>query len=98
MKSKAAPTGFCSDKSLLINLILMTVFWTAGSFNYYIITFYLKYIPGNIYVNTTLSSFAEVAAYIGSGLLFNIFGVKLSYMISFWLATAGGILLSLIHI
>ena len=93
MKSKAAPTGFCSDKSLLINLILMTVFWTAGSFNYYIITFYLKYIPGNIYVNTSLSSIAEVAAYIGSGLLMNIFGVKLSYMISFWLATAGGILL-----
>ena len=71
----------------------MTVFWSAGSFNYYIITFYLKYIPGNVYVNTSLSCIAEVFAYIGSGLLMNIFGVKLSYICAFILAAVGGILL-----
>ena len=71
----------------------MTVFWSAGSFNYYIITFYLKYIPGNVYVNTSLSCIAEVLAYIGSGLLMNVFGVKLSYICAFILAAAGGILL-----
>ena len=87
------PTGFCQDKALLVNLILMTVFWSAGSFNYYIITFYLKYIPGNVYVNTSLSCIAEVLAYIGSGLLMNVFGVKLSYICAFILAAAGGILL-----
>ena len=71
----------------------MTVFWSAGSFNYYIITFYLKYIPGNVYVNTSLSCIAEVLAYIGSGLLMNVFGVKLSYICAFILAATGGILL-----
>ena len=71
----------------------MTVFWTTSSFNYYIITFYLKYIPGNIYVNTSLASTAEICAYFGSGIVMNYFGVKLSFMISFILAAVGGILL-----
>ena len=92
-KPAKTPTGFCQDKALLVNLILMTVFWSAGSFNYYIITFYLKYIPGNVYVNTSLSCIAEVLAYIGSGLLMNVFGVKLSYICAFILAAVGGILL-----
>jgi len=85
--------GFCKDKAMLCNLILMTVFWTSSSFNYYIMTFYLKYIPGNIYVNTSLSCIAEVTAYIASGFVMNLFGVKLSFMISFVLAAVGGILL-----
>jgi len=71
----------------------MCVFWTVSSFNYYIITFYLKYIPGNVYVNTTLSCTAEVIAYLFSGYIMTTFGVKLSYMIGFILAAAGGILL-----
>ena len=78
---------------MLINLILMTVFWTSSSFNYYIITFYLKYIPGNIYVNTSLACIAEVIAYLCSGFVMNIFGVKLSFIISYVLAATGGILL-----
>ncbi len=71
----------------------MTIFWTSSSFNYYIMTFYLKYIPGNVYTNTSLSCIAEVIAYVGSGIVMDIFGVKLSFMISFILAATGGILL-----
>ena len=69
----------------------MAVFWTCGSFNYYIMTFYLKYIPGNIFVNTSLASIAELCAYFGSSAVMGAFGPKLSYMISFVLAAAGGI-------
>ena len=71
----------------------MTIFWTASSLNYYLITFYLKYVPGNIYVNTTLSSLAEISAYIGSGVVKSFFGARLSFMISFILAGVGGLLL-----
>ena len=78
---------------MLINLILMAVFWTASSFNYYIITFYLKYIPGNIFVNTSLSCIAEIISYLCSGVVMNIFGVKISFIISYILAAVGGILL-----
>ena len=71
----------------------MTCFWTTSSFNYYIMTFYLKYIPGNLYVNTSLASLSEVCAYIGSGIVIDKFGVKLGFIISFILAAAGGIFL-----
>lgn len=73
----------------------MTLFWTTSSFNYYIMTFYLKYIPGSVYVNTSLSCCAEIIAYICSGLVMDFFGVKLSFMISFTLAALGGILLTI---
>ena len=71
----------------------MCVFWTVSSFNYYIISFYLKYIPGNIFVNTSLSCTAEVLAYVVSGVAMKKFGVKLSYIVSFITAAVGGILL-----
>ena len=90
-------TGFCQDKSLLCNLILMTIFWTSSSFNYYIITFYLKYLPGNIYVNTTLVTFAEFCAQIGSGIVIHKFGVKLAFITSFSLAALGGIMLVIFY-
>ena len=78
---------------MLLNLVLMATFWTFSSFNYYIITFYLKYIPGNIYINTSLSCTAEVIAQISSGFVMNKFGVKLSFIIAFILAAAGGLFL-----
>ena len=73
----------------------MTVFWTSSSFNYYLITFFLKYIPGNIYLNTSLACIAELVAYAISGAIMKVFGTKLSFMIAFILAGRGGILLNL---
>ena len=71
----------------------MTIFWTTSSLDYYLMIFYLKYIPGNIFINTTLSSFADLLGYAGSGIIMKTFGVKLSFMISFILAAIGGFLL-----
>mmetsp|Transcript_18873 Transcript_18873/g.22298 ORF Transcript_18873/g.22298 Transcript_18873/m.22298 type:complete len:165 (-) Transcript_18873:26-520(-) len=71
----------------------MTIFWTTSSLNYYMILFFLKYVPGNIFVNTTLSCMADLLAYGGSGVVMNRFGVKLSFMISFLVAACGGLLL-----
>lgn len=78
---------------MLINLILMTIFWTSSSFNYYIITFYLKYIPGSVYVNTVLSCSAEITAYLVSGVIMKVFGAKLSFIVAYILAAVGGIFL-----
>ena len=75
----------CGNKIMLLNLILMTTFWTASSFSYYMITFFLKYIPGNIYVNTSLSAIAEIIAYVVSGFFMKFMGIKLSFMLAFGL-------------
>ena len=81
------------DRKLLCNLVLMTIFWTTSSLNYYLMIFYLKYIPGNIYVNTTLSCVADLLGYACSGIIMDKFGVKLSFIISFLLASVGGLFL-----
>ena len=57
------------------------------------ITFFLKYIPGNIYVNTSIASMAELCAYIVSGYLMSWMGVKISYIVAFVVASTGGLLM-----
>ena len=69
----------------------MCVLWTSSSFDYYLITFFLKYIPGNIFVNTAIASFAEVTAYVISGYLMKLMGIKVSYFIGFVVAASGGL-------
>lgn len=78
---------------MLINLILMTVFWTAASFNFYVLTFYLKYIPGSIYVNACLACVADIVGHMVSGYIAKLFGVKPAFFIAFILASIGGVML-----
>lgn len=92
-KTPKKDASFCDSPTILINLILMIVMWTASSFCYYFITFFLKYIPGNIYVNTSISSISEIIAYVFSGSLMKILGTKVSYLIAWAVAILGGVLM-----
>ena len=56
--------------------------------------FYMKYVPGSIYVNTTAGAVSENLAYVVSGLLLNRIGIKLCYIIPLSIAIIGGFLLS----
>jgi len=85
--------GLCSNRSIIINLLLMTVFWTTSSLNYYIVLYYLKYVPGNIYVNAALSCTADIASHLILGGLMKKLGVRISFMIAFGLAASGSCLL-----
>lgn len=85
--------GLCSSRGVVINLILMTVFWTTTSLDYYMVLFFLKYVPGNIYMNTALSCIADLIAYGISGVVMDKLGVKLSFIVSFVLAATGGFLM-----
>ena len=84
---------FCSTRNIFVNIVLMCILWTCSSFDYYLITFFLKYIPGNIFVNTSIASFSEVVAYIISGYLMNLMGIKVSYFVGFAVAATGGLLM-----
>lgn len=53
----------------------------------------MKYVPGNIFVNTTASALSENLAYVVSGLLLNVIGIKLCYIVSLIIASIGGFLL-----
>ena len=71
----------------------MCIMWTASSFNYYLMTFFLKYIPGNIYINTTISNLSQLTAYAVSGYTMNLMGIRSSYFTGFMIGASGGLLL-----
>lgn len=51
----------------------------------------MKYIDGDMYINTIVSCVSEVVAYIVSGALYNTIGTKISFIGSFVLAIVGSI-------
>lgn len=73
----------------------MTLNWVGSSFDYYFISFFMKYVPGNIFINTAASSAAELTAYIISAFAMSFLGFKVSFLIGFSLASAGGFCIAL---
>jgi len=81
---------FLKQRWIQINLGIMTMVWLSCSFDYYLIGFQLKYFPGNIYVNTFVSSGSEMIAYGLAGIFYNRLGAKISLFGSFVIALLGG--------
>jgi len=46
----------------MINYVVLLKAWCASSYAYYMIGFFLKYIPGDIYQNYIVSAIAEAIA------------------------------------
>ena len=69
----------------------MSCVWLTASFNYYMISFMLKYWPGSIYVNGLVSAVSETLAYMLSGVIFKCAGVRVSLIFSYALAFIGGL-------
>jgi hypothetical protein len=59
-----------SNKVIERNLIIMAGCWLVGCFCYYLMTFYVKYIPGNIFQNVTFSASADIIGFIATGITF----------------------------
>jgi len=47
----------------------MVTVWVSASFTYYLITSELKYLKGDIFINTLVSGGSEVVAYLTSGMM-----------------------------
>ena len=58
-----------ADRTTRHNLLASMVLWIMSSFNFYLVTFYLKYFPGNIFQSTLCFAFSDLFGYIFSGLL-----------------------------
>lgn len=54
---------------------------------------YMKYLPGNIFVNTTITGFSECFACVTAYFLYNKLGPKLAVMTVFIISFIGAILL-----
>ena len=82
-----------SDKVYRINLVIMVLAWSASSFNFFIIGFYIKYIPGNIFNNVISTSIADAVSASAVGVIVQHWGAKKTMLASFGCAALGGILL-----
>ena len=74
----------------------MSVMWSSAGFTYYLMGFYVKYIPGDLYLNATLAAFADCFACLFAGLVARKTGSKNAFTFCFINAIVMGVILSLI--
>lgn len=72
---------------------MMAYMWAATSFGQYLIMIYVKYLPGNIYINSITSCIAQNIAALLGGVIYSRLGIKLSFTILFSISCAGGLLI-----
>lgn len=89
-KTQAAQKVSLFKGDNLRNLILMCNCWFTTSFNTFLLHFQLKYIPGNIFVNMTISACAEVGAHAVCACIFGKIGPKITFVVGFLLSAIGG--------
>ena len=67
----------------------MAIIWLSASFGYYLISYQLKYIQGDFWLNGIVSSSSELLADAIAGVLLNVFGIRLVISTSFFLSFLG---------
>jgi hypothetical protein len=88
----ARPTlkDLLADKQLKTNLICSCMVWLHGSFNFYLITFYLKSFPGNIFVNSMCFATADLLAYLSTGIVLKYLMIRQGLAFSYSLSLLSG--------
>lgn len=71
------------------NLCFSAVIWCALIVNYYILAFYLKYFPGNLFWNSFSMAFSDICSYLIAGLVLKRLGFTKSIIISLMTAALG---------
>ncbi len=80
----------------VINIIMMTIAWSASSFTYYMVGFYIKYIPGDIFENVIIASLSESLACLISGFIALVLGTKNTLIMCFAVGGIFGLALAFI--
>jgi uncharacterized protein YggT (Ycf19 family) len=65
------------------NAIIFMVMSITCSFSYYLINFYVKYLPGNIYTNQITNSLSECCAHAFSVIVVRIMSIKKGFASSY---------------
>lgn len=78
------------DPAYRKNLIAASVLYITATFNGYLLTFYLKYFPGNIYENAAIQAVSDLVAFIMAGVMLKCTSIGIGLRVSAILAGAGG--------
>lgn len=84
-------TTFYNDMKLLSNLLFFTLLWSISFFDYYLLNFEIKYIPGNVHVNNIASGMSELVSIYFPLFYLERFGIKLSLLLALLTMTVGGL-------
>lgn len=68
------------------------IIYAEGMFNFYLLTFYLKYFPGNIYENSVYIALSNLTAFALVGVLLSYTSMKVTMRIGAILSSVGGLL------
>jgi hypothetical protein len=64
--------------------------YAEGTFNFYLLSFYLKYFPGNIFENSLYFACSDLTAFVLAGVMLKYTGMKISLRVASTLALTGG--------
>ena len=73
------------------NLLIFIYMWIASSFNIYLVTYAMKYIPGNIYHNSLVSAVTDLPLAIIGGIVYHKLGARFTLTAAFILAIVGSV-------
>ena len=89
-KPKTTIMYFLKQRIIVVNLIVLSIAWLVWSFNYFLMNFQMKYLPGNINVNSMVADVAELLSYVVSGFFLNMFSIKNNLILFFIITLTGG--------
>jgi hypothetical protein len=62
-----------------VNLCILTLIWLTCGFNHAVISFRLKYVPGNIYWNGVLNGLSDLLGYVVAGVVQSSVGIQRTF-------------------
>lgn len=85
--------SYLQDKTVAVNLAIMLYQFSAAVFAFYLLSFQLKYLPGDIYSNSIATTFAEIMGITLAGIMYRYVGLKLSFIVPYLIAVFGALLI-----
>ena len=81
LEEKPGILFFLNQRTILINLILMTFVWITSVFNFYMINLQVKYFPGDFTVNMMVLTGSDIPATLIAGYLVHHYKPKTIFML-----------------
>lgn len=75
---------------LRTNLWASALLYAEATFNFYLLGFYLKYFPGNLFENSVYFACSDLTAFILCGVFLNYTSMRTSIRVGAVIAAVGG--------
>lgn len=86
---------YINQSQIMFDVCVMTYIWCACSLCYFLLSYSLISMPGDIYINSYASAVAEAIACVAGGILYNALKAKKTFVLSFAFSLLGSLLIIL---